>query len=302
MSMVTLTIIQTTVIYIIYMTLTCGVPFFLFNPKLRDFRLVVRLMMSFMIGNFYIMNLVFLLQLAHISNCFTLLAGMIIPAVLVYLKTRQRGVADITGVFWNEAVRLSRGELGGKRFAINLTGWFKALIGGFIRKCAGKVRQHPLDFCFSVGLFVCLVWMYGTNMLENYGYVATDLVVHNYWINSMSEGTIFVAGVYPFGFHCVIYYLHAVFGIETYVLLRVFCLTQTVMVHFMLLFFLKACARSRYLPYAAVLIYVVSDFFYDGFYLRYASALPQEFGMLFILPAIYFGFAYFEYQKKELEA
>ncbi|MCD7738925.1 MAG: amino acid ABC transporter permease [Lachnospiraceae bacterium] len=301
MSMVTLTIIQTTMIFILYTTLTCGVPFFLFNSRLRDFRLVVRLMMSFMIGNFYIMNLVFLLQLAHISNRFTLLAGTIIPAFLFYLKTRQRSVADVAGNVWNEAVRMSRGELGMKRFALNLAGSLKKLIGSLIRKCTGKVKQHPLDFCFSVGLLVCLIWMYGSNLLENFGYGASDLTVHNYWINSMSEGTIFVAGVYPFGFHCILYYLHAVFGIETYVLLRVFCLTQTIMIHFMLLFFLKACARSRYLPYAAVLVYVISDFFTSVFYLRYASTLPQEFGMIFVLPAVYFGFAYFEYQKKELE-
>ena len=40
-----------------------------------------------------------------------------------------------------------------------------------------------------------------------------------FWINEMSRGKIFAKGVYPFGFHCIIYYLHAVFRFDTYVIL-----------------------------------------------------------------------------------
>ena len=38
-------------------------------------------------------------------------------------------------------------------------------------------------------------------------------------------------GVYPHGFHCMIYYLHVVFGIKTYVLLRLFSLVQVLFIH-----------------------------------------------------------------------
>ncbi|MFQ7768290.1 MAG: hypothetical protein ACLRIL_08485 [Fusicatenibacter saccharivorans] len=57
---------------------------------------------------------------------------------------------------------------------------------------------------------------------KRYGYKASDIPVHNYWINELERNNIWVAGVYPYGFHIVIYYLHMVFGIKTYVLLRIF--------------------------------------------------------------------------------
>ena len=40
--------------------------------------------------------------------------------------------------------------------------------------------------------------MYGTNMINTYGYCASDIPVHNYWINAMGQNDVFVAGIYPF--------------------------------------------------------------------------------------------------------
>lgn len=51
---------------------------------------------------------------------------------------------------------------------------------------------------------------------------ASDIPVHLNWINQMSRGNLFVSGVYPFGFHCVVYYLHTVFRVDTYVILCLF--------------------------------------------------------------------------------
>lgn len=49
--------------------------------------------------------------------------------------------------------------------------------------------------------------------------------------NELDRNNIWVAGVYPYGFHIVIYYLHMVFGIKTYVLLRIFGVVQTYFVY-----------------------------------------------------------------------
>ncbi|MGN0141643.1 MAG: amino acid ABC transporter permease, partial [Roseburia sp.] len=135
-----------------------------------------------------------------------------------------------------------------------------------------------------------------------FGYCASDIPVHNYWVNAMGDNDIFVAGIYPFGFHCVIYYIHTVFGIETYVLMRLFGVVQTLLIHLVLLAFLRACCKSRYCAYTAVAVYVLANVFNPDIFKRYLSSLPQEFGMLFILPAVYFLFAFFAERKNEVAA
>ena len=124
--------------------------------------------------------------------------------------------------------------------------------------------------------------------------------MHNYWVNYLGHNKIFVAGIYPFGFHCVIYYLHEVFAIPTYVLLRVFCIVQNLMFHYALLAFARYCCKSKFAPYVGVYIYVFLQVFGESTFLRFFSTLPQEFGMIFILPSIYYLFAFFE-RKKESE-
>jgi hypothetical protein len=160
------------------------------------------------------------------------------------------------------------------------------------------VRRNPLDVLLMLGITVLLLWMYGTNLLTNFGYSLSDQPVHNYWINEMSKGNIFAAGVYPFGFHCMLYYLHALFGIPTYVLLRVFYLVQTIYIHWILLLFLKACLRTGYAAYLGTAWYITTSLIGLNAYYRFSSTLPQEFGMMFILPCVYFGFAFFRTKRK----
>ena len=65
----------------------------------------------------------------------------------------------------------------------------------------------------------------------------------------MSRNNIFIDGVYPFGYHCVIYYLHTVFGIDSCVFLCGFSFVQTLMSIWFLLGFIRPCCRSRYIGY-----------------------------------------------------
>ena len=123
------------------------------------------------------------------------------------------------------------------------------------------------------------------------------MAVHNYWINAMSDNKIFVAGVYPHGFHCVIYFLHAVFRIDTSVLLRLFAMTNVIYVHMVLFAFIKYLTKSRYAAYGALVIYVAVNFMNSGCYSRFSANLPQEFGFLFLFPTLYFLFEYMKHER-----
>ena len=117
--------------------------------------------------------------------------------------------------------------MGAKTFMLRLGNRIGKLSSGWLGKW---LAPRWMDALLTLGVAGLVLYMYGTNTVSIYGYCTSDMTVHNYWINSMTDNRIFVNGVYPFGFHCLIYYLHEVFAIPVYVLLRVFALPQTLMI------------------------------------------------------------------------
>lgn len=296
-----LTVLQFVEILGAYSVMTLLLPALLFYSRIRNLKFAVRFLIYQMAGNFYMINLVFLLQLLHISNPVTLWIFTLGPFLAVYVVLHQKKPWKAAAAAIETLKRLAGGQLGIRLF-LHRTGtvfwrFFKRMLGGLF----GRLRRNFLDMLLVTGLTALLLYLYGTNAVTNYGYCASDIPVHNYWINYLSRDQLFVAGVYPFGFHCVIYYLHAVFGIETYVLLRLFWLLQTMMIHYVLLAFIRLCCKSKYTAYLGVGIYTAVGIFSSNTYTRFYSSLPQEFGMLFILPSIYFLFAFFERKREELE-
>jgi hypothetical protein len=265
---------------------------------LAGLRLSEKILLSVVSGNFFIINEVFVLQLLHISNHYTLLIGTVAVFFTAVVRVYRIPVKKYAGEVLLTVQKLLKRQLGRKSLALRERKKGLTVIGRFVRKILNYVRKHPLEVLLFLGATALVLRVYMPNLLNNYGYCTSDIPVHNYWINYLSKGQLFVAGVYPFGFHCAIYYLHAVFGFETFVLLRVFCLIQTLVIHWMMLLFLKACLKSAYLAYLGTVLYVFFNIFQGNTYSRYASSLPQEFGMIFILPAVYFGFAYFRSRKK----
>ncbi len=283
MSMKMLTIAQITGTAAGYLGVTLLLPYLALRKKLTGLAAPARYMAYFVAGNFYIINLVLVLQLLHISSRWTLALGTVLPFIVTG-AARHRNHFMETAEHWALNLRLAaEGQKGKKTILLRL--------GTRLRNWRW-LRPRGLDIIFTLGICILVLYMYGSNTVNVYGYCASDMVMHNYWINEMGQNHIFVDGIYPFGFHCVIYYLYEVFGIPVYVLLRVFGVVQTLMIHMMLLLFLKALCKSRYAPYIGTVVYIMSDVFYEYTYYRYYAALPQEFGMLFILPAGCFCLAF----------
>ena len=150
-----------------------------------------------------------------------------------------------------------------------------------------EVVCNTLQWILAGAIVAALFWVYGRQLILTYGYRASDIPVHLNWINQMSRGNLFVSGVYPFGFHCMVYYLHTVFQVDTYVILCLFYLVQVFFIHVVLLAMLKMLCRSLYFPYAGVLVYILGSFWARQTYSRFGASLPQEFGMIFVIPSIY---------------
>ncbi len=303
MSFKLLTLLQLIQIVFWYFFVTVCLPAWVFHKKLSRFSLSARLMLYYVIGNFFAINLVFLLQLLHISNHVTLMLGTV--AAVGYFGIKNNGLkpAAVLRRTWRTAELVLRGEMGYRTLFLKMRKAIRRNAGRAFLAVRNFSRGRTLDLLLAVGVAAIFFVRFGTNILKAYTYGASDTIVHNYWINALGEGQLFVGGVYPEGFHCLIYYLHEMFGIDTYVLLRIFWIPQSLMVFYSVLVFLKGCCKNRYLPYLGVAFYLFATLgaLTSHTYMRIFSPLPQTFGMVFVLPAAQFLFLFFEKKKAELD-
>lgn len=301
MLMSTLVILRFTGIFAAYTGITVLLPEIMFRRILKGRRLSEQFLMSYTFGNFYIINIVFALQLLHISNFFTLTAVTVLMSILIGVKVNRvplrRKLAEGKKIF----CRLSDGSLGIRSAVSKFGEWMKSGCRYFGKFFCRYIVKKPIQSVFLIFICGALLWIYGRQIILTYGYRASDIPVHLSWINQMSRGKIFSKGVYPFGFHCMIYYLHTVFGVDTYVILCEFFFVQVIYLHAVLLVMLKLLCKTKYLPYIGVFAYIVGNFFAEHTYSRLYYTLPQEYGMIFVIPSVYFLIRFFQIRKEDLK-
>lgn len=301
MSMETLNVIQFIQLLFGYIGFTVVLPSLVFHRKVKRFSAAARFLIYFTIGNFYVINLVQVLELLHISYRITLFLFTFIPALFMLVKIHDIPVISYLKKLLGECRHYILRELGFKSFMRHRWQEIRVILRIIIRNIVHLFKENFLDIPFFL-LFVFLTWeICGSGILNRWGYGASDIPVHNYWINGLVENNIFIAGIYPMGMHCMLYYLATMLNIPVYVTLRLFWLVQFSMIALMLLLFLKVCCKNIFLPYLGVIMFVGANFFVNISYSRYGATLPQEFGMLYILPVVFFVMEFFNIRKKELE-
>ncbi len=107
MSMRLYTILQFTEILGVYMIMTVLLPAFVLHDRIRERRFAQKFFICLLSGNFYIMNLVFLLQLLHISNRFTLIIGTFVPAIILWQRLNNIGLVSFLRRLWQNLQRIS---------------------------------------------------------------------------------------------------------------------------------------------------------------------------------------------------
>ena len=298
--MTTLVILRFLGIFAVYTGVTLALPALMFRRILRGRSLAEPCLMCYTFGNIYIINIVFLLQLLHISNFFTLAGLTVVLSIVIGGRVNRIPLKQQAGNTWHLFGKLLRGRMK-----------LKSAIFLFLGKCAEGIKRlakffyrhivkNPIQSMLLLGIGVCLCWIYGRQIILVYGYRASDIPVHMSWINEMSRGKIFAKGVYPFGFHCMIYYLHAVFRFDTYVILCQFFFAQVIFMHLVLLAMLKQLCKTKYIPYIGTFVFLLGNFWSGQTYSRFYATLPQEFGMIFVIPSIYFLIRFFQISKQKL--
>ncbi|MDO5150040.1 MAG: hypothetical protein Q4D76_11675 [Oscillospiraceae bacterium] len=299
--MSTLNVVQFIQLFIGYIGFTVGLPALVFYRKIKKFPAAERFLIYYIIGNFYVINLVQILELLHISYKITLFLFTFVPAFLSIVKIYHIPVISYVKKVSGECRHYILKELGFKSFLRHRWQEIKVFFRVALRNIRRLAKENFLDVPFLV-LFALLVWkVCGSGILNNWGFGASDIPVHNYWINGLVENNIYIAGIYPMGMHCMLYYLAEMLSIPAYVALRLFWLVQFSMIAVMLLLFLKGQCKNRFLPYIGSMMFVGAKFFVNISYSRFGATLPQEFGMLYILPSVLFIMKFFKTRSEELE-
>ena len=187
MSMTTLVILRFLGIFAVYTGVTLALPALMFRRILRGRSLAEQFLMCYTFGNFYIINIVFLLQLLHISNFFTLAGLTAVLSIVIGGRVNRIPLKQQAGNTWHLFGKLLRGRMK-----------LKSAIFLFLGKCAAGIKRlakffyrhivkNPIQSMLLLGIGVCLCWIYGRQIILVYGYRASDIPVHMSWINEMSR-------------------------------------------------------------------------------------------------------------------
>ncbi len=70
--------------------------------------------------------------------------------------------------------------------------------------------------------------------------------------------------------------------------------------HLVLLAMMKQLCKTKYIPYIGTFVFLLGNFWSGQTYSRFYATLPQEFGMIFVIPSIYFLIRFFQIPKQKL--
>ena len=296
-----LTVFQCTAIIGAYFIAMVALPAWALRRRLDQFRLCERFMVYIIFGNFSVINIVLALELLHISHPVTLAGAYL--ALLLWLRWHFYGTSLIKlgrdllacaeklahrTLTWRQVWALRR---------IHPVRWLRTQIAGMLKELPSVI--------LLVLLMANVVRVFGGYTLEHYGYVASDLPVHNYWINGLIDNQPFIGGVYPLGYHCVVYFLHEMTRIPVFDFLRVMGFVQTFYFMLTLIAFLRAVCKTRFVPFLGLALFAVDTGTGDVSgtpYWRFIAGIPQEHGMIFLLPTLWTIFMFFQSFEAERKA
>lgn len=175
---------------------------------------------------------------------------------------------------------LINGTYGVKNFLMQQKNKAVHAVKKVFRRFGNFYKKHWLEYSLLIVVLVYAMLYFSWGTLHDRTYGFSDIVVHHSWIYGLVSGEPFSAGIYPEGMHCVIYAVHALFGIDLYSCVIFVALANLVATFLAIYCFMKELFRSRY---SAILVFVLIMSFGDvGTFVvwcmsRLQSALPQEF-------------------------
>ena len=279
-----------------YTLVTLVIPSIVFGPRLMKLPFALRMMGYYCIGNTIILYVVFTLEFLHISYAPTLVLLTLIIYAYFFLHIRGKSFHQFFQELYATVNQLSTKTITIRTIRSRRKPKRDAFKAGAKRIFFEVFLCHIIEWLLLAALIGYGLWLFGSENIQEFGYHANDGTVHTKWINNLVLNDIFSEGIYPFGFHVVIYYLHELFGIRVMDLIRIFGLVTLVYLLLNMVAFMKTIFRHRFLPELGCFIFIGFNAFHEYATWRYIAALPQENAMVFMFPSLAFAIAYFHYK------
>lgn len=288
--------IQFTCFYFLYIIF---IPAKVMKLKLSGKKAGENVIKAMIASHVVLISCVYLLGLLHIYNTATLVISLL-AVILIYKKAKGARFKEkfLQAFYWTVLISGGQYKLGiyvkkEAKKALKKTG------RSLISYSKAFFSKHILEYLLLIASFAILIARKWILVFDNYAYLTSDMYVHNEWINFMERGDIFYDGVYPFGMHNMLSAFHKLSGLNLNIVFRYWGAFNCVLMVAMLYFFTRRMFHSRIAAIFPVIIYCVTDFasIYYGF--RTIYTLPQELGMLFLLPCLYYFGRFLKREKRE---
>ena len=266
--------------------------------KLCDGDFINNAIISITVSQVTLTVIVYVLSFMKIYNTLTLVLSIIF-VMLFYIKFKNRlsfrkklndFIFSFSDVI-NGQLKMSlivRNYLGEK--ISNISHGVKRFISWYFDK---NVGYHIINtICILV-----LVIRRGFFAMTSQSFPTSDVSVHTSWINFIDAGYIFSDGIYPFAMHNVVSSFAKITFIDVVTVMRFLGPLNAVFMGMLLMIVITKIFKSPAASTVTGIVYCISSFGTGAVVDRIFFSLPQEYGMLFIIPAGYFMVKFLEEQR-----
>jgi len=170
-------------------------------------------------------------------------------------------------------------------------------IASMAQKIYKNFLANPIGAILVIAVFAFGAFVRFSHSVTHIYYGASDPYVHLAWTKYLGENIFYRDGVYPLGYNAIISALSKMSFIDPYVIIRFIGALGGCLIVFSVYYIIRKSSKNAIIPALfGIIAYVVGTELPINTW-RQMSALPQEYGTIFILPGIYFLLKYFE--KKE---
>ncbi|MEK6264558.1 MAG: hypothetical protein N2B06_07295, partial [Clostridium sp.] len=262
---------------------------FMIKPIAKNKNIFKRFVLYLVVGNFHIINVVFILAYLNIFNRLALIITLLFTTVFIRIILDKKDAKRIYLESKDTIKHLLHGEYGTKLFLQRKLLSIRLSIKYF---CTELFKGKKLEWIIFLTIMCYNIYYYSNNSINFFSFGAPDEEVHLYWIQSLVSGNIFPSGVYPHGFHNILGAITVLMGFNAVTVIKSFGVISMVLIMTMLYFGLRKILTSKYAALFGVTAYSLLNIYDIESIYRFQFAIPQEYGMIMLMPMVIFLFSY----------
>lgn len=268
---------------------------FMIKPIVKNKNIFKRFVLYLVIGNFYIINIVFILAYLNIFNRLALIITLIITTIFIRIVLDKKDAKRIYSESTETIKHLLYGEYGTKLFLQRKLFSIRLSIKSFLTELT---KGKKLEWVTFLSIMCYNIYYYNYNNINFVSFQAPDVEVHLSWIQHLIGGQIFPDGVYPHGFHNILAAITVIFGFNAVTVIRFFAVTSMLLIMTMLYFGLRQILKSKYAALFGIIAYSLLNIYNMEAISRFQAAITEEYGMIMLMPMAMYLLSYLKDKKK----